>query len=71
MSHGPGRVQRALIDFLESPTKSTYDGYDLPALCLVAYPGLAQVEQKHRVAVRRAMKGLDFGLRVKAGLRWH
>lgn len=55
MSKGPGRIERAIEESLvgnpdQAPTTEE--------LCEVAYPGLNQVEKKHRVAVIRAAKNV-------------
>ena len=51
VSRGPGRIQRAIESTFRQNPSSTYSVDELAA---VAYPGINQVEKKHRVAVLRA-----------------
>src|SRR6185312_3972520 len=51
MSRGAGRIQRAIEGaFRQNPSAS----YSVEELVAIAYPGVNQVEKKHRVAVLRA-----------------
>ena len=61
MSHGPGRVERAVERiFTEFPDKT----FSTDELATLVYPALTKVEKKHRVAVLRAAD------KVAARLHW-
>jgi hypothetical protein len=55
MSAGPGRVMRTISAVIDSagPDRFTVDD-----LCRRVYPEAEVIEQKHRVAVRRAMQNV-------------
>ena len=54
MSRGPGIVQRRLIAALQNePTRR----FTVEQLAAIAFPG-EQIERKHAVSVRRALKNL-------------
>ncbi len=54
MSRGPGVVQRKLISAFQSePTRR----FTVEQLAEIAFPG-EQIERKHAVSVRRALKNL-------------
>ena len=51
MSRGPGVIERAITAaFTDNPSRT----YTVEELAALAYPGVNQVEKKHRVAVIRA-----------------
>lgn len=53
MSRGPGRIQKTIeAAFMEHPD----DIFALEELIVIAFPGLHQIEKKHRVSVIRAAK---------------
>ncbi len=54
MSRGPGRIERAIENTLRDADRS----YSTDELALIAYPGIATVEKKHRVVVLRALKNI-------------
>jgi hypothetical protein len=51
MSKGPGKLERAIADAFARQPSATFTVEDLGPIC---YPGLNQVEKKHRVAIIRA-----------------
>jgi hypothetical protein len=51
MSRGLGRVGRAIKAVFEAAPD---DAFTVEELCRLIYPGISQVEKKHRVAVIRA-----------------
>ena len=51
MSKGPGKIERAIADAFARQPSATFSVEDLGPIC---YPGLNQVEKKHRVAIIRA-----------------
>ena len=56
MSRGPGKVQRAI----EAAFAATPDAiFVVEELVAVAYPGIDQIERKHRGAVLRAVKCME------------
>ena len=56
MSRGPGKVQRAI----EAAFAATPDAiFVVEELVAVAYPGIDQIERKHRSAVVRAVKCME------------
>ena len=56
MSRGPGKVQRAI----EAAFAATPDAiFVVEELVAIAYPGVVQIERKHRSAVVRAVKWME------------
>ncbi|CAH1653436.1 conserved hypothetical protein [Hyphomicrobiales bacterium] len=53
MSRGPGRVERIITSTFEGNPEGAFDVEELARL---VYPGIEQVEKKHRVAVLRAAR---------------
>jgi hypothetical protein len=56
MSRGPGRVQRAIEAVFQAEPDNAFL---LSELCERVYRGLNRVEKKHRIAVARAVKGIE------------
>jgi hypothetical protein len=54
MSRGPGRIERAVELALRDADRS----YTVEELAQLAYPGIAEVEKKHRVVVLRALNNV-------------
>ncbi|MFJ7441277.1 hypothetical protein ACIQW5_26945 [Methylorubrum thiocyanatum] len=68
MSRGPGRIERAIeAAFLGSPS-ATFSVADLGP---IAYPGLNQVEKRHRVAILRAADKVARRLWWRGGVSEH
>ena len=53
MSAGPGHIMRAIATALERA--EPWQAHSVEDLCREAFPGLAKIQKKHRVAVIRAM----------------
>jgi len=59
MSRGPGRIERAIADaFKANPRRAL----GVEELARIAYPGLAEVEKRHRVAIIRAADSVARGM---------
>jgi hypothetical protein len=56
MSRGPGKVQRAIEAVFQAEPDNAFL---LSELCERVYRGLNHVEKKHRIAVMRAVKGIE------------
>lgn len=55
MSAGPGHVMRTIATAVEAMPNREFYADDL---YLLAFPGVRQIEKRHRVAVLRAMRKL-------------
>jgi hypothetical protein len=56
MSRGKGRVQQVIAALIEANPEQRWQIDDL---CAQVYPGINRIEKKHRVAVARALKGIE------------
>jgi hypothetical protein len=56
MSRGPGHIQRAIMAAFKADPNNAFL---LSQLCERAYPGIKQIQKKHRVAVARAAKAIE------------
>lgn len=69
MSRGPGKIERAVAAALEGNPSGTFT---VEELGLLAYPGVNQIEKKHRVAVMRAVRNVappNWGLKSAGCVR--